>query len=466
MVLLTGIALAVIFSVTGYCLSRQIDWHFDTALANASLLHDARIARNAVPERHERVLQHNIYINTEMQHMLNENRKAVLATTVYAFTASYFVALLCILFLLRLSRRQWKRRLALSVAEAGKVLQHNTLLLNTTTDGICSVDNNGNITSMNRAALTMHGCALEEAMGKNLHDLFHHHYPDGRVHPAANCPLTQTLDDGEVHQSEVWLFRRNGSFFPARMRVTPIYERGQKTGAIVIFCDTTEQRNRQEALLRLATTDSLTGASNRRHFFDQLETELARQRRHGGFVSLLMTDLDFFKCVNDDHGHAAGDAVLNHFVHTAQQTMRRSDVIGRIGGEEFAILLPGDGIYGAREVAERLRRTFETSPTRIGNTLMRVTVSIGITELLSTDVGAEEPLRRADEALYAAKAAGRNCSVLYDPAWQRNIAQKTATNEADASAQPRQSLQGLAAPEHGQDGVDGGGVLHTEQDDP
>ena len=328
----------------------------------------------------------------------------------------YAIAQICILLLLRVSLREWERRLKQSTATIGKLLRHNALLLEAAADGICGVDAEGNITFINRAALAMYGYQAEEVMGKDLHRLFRHHRPDERPRPAGRCPLAQALASGEAHEYEQWLRRCDGSDFPARIAITPIVEQGRTSGAVVVFHDVTEQRNRQEALLRLAHTDSLTGAGNRRHFLDQLETEQSRQRRHGGSASLLMTDLDFFKHINDNHGHAAGDAVLGHFVQIVRQTIRRSDVIGRLGGEEFAILLPGDGIAGARELAERLRRRFEASPTRVGNVFISATVSIGVTELRPDDASSEAPLCRADEALYAAKRAGRNRIELYDPA--------------------------------------------------
>ncbi|MDR3213297.1 MAG: diguanylate cyclase [Azoarcus sp.] len=343
------------------------------------------------------------------------------AAAIRGAMCGYALAQTCILLLLRLLRRQWERCLKQSTATIEKLLRRNALLLDTAADGICGVDAAGNITFINRAALAIHGYRADEVMGKNPHHLFHHHRPDGRPCPTETCSFMRTLADGEARESEEWLCRRDGSFFPARIIITPIHEQERTVGVVVVFHDITEQRNRQKALLQLATTDSLTGASNRRHFLDQLEAEMARQRRHGGYASLLMSDLDFFKHVNDTHGHAAGDAVLSHFVHTVHQTVRRSDAIGRLGGEEFAILLPGDGIHGARELAERLRRTFEANPARIGNLIIPVTVSIGITELQADDMGSEAPLRRADEALYAAKAAGRNRIELYDPARRQHI---------------------------------------------
>ena len=347
---------------------------------------------------------------------LEKDHAVVVANTLFA----WLFAQLFLLGLLYVLRLEWKRQLKRNMASAENLLQHNALLLNTAANGICCVDKDCHITFINRAALAMHGFLLEDVMGKDPHDLFCRHDSDTRSTPAKACLFKQTLEDSTPREAEEWLSRRDGSCFPAKIAVTPIFEQGQMNGAVIVFHDITEQRNRQEALLHLAITDSLTGVSNRRHFLDQLDAELARQRRHGGQVSILMTDLDFFKHINDEHGHATGDAVLSHFVQIVRQTIRRSDIIGRLGGEEFAILLPGDGTNGARELAERLRRTFENNPARIDNMVIACTVSIGISDLRTDDMTADAPLRRADEALYAAKAAGRNRTEFYNPDWQRS----------------------------------------------
>jgi diguanylate cyclase (GGDEF)-like protein/PAS domain S-box-containing protein len=360
---------------------------------------------------------------------LIKRREAERAAKFRSIFAGYVATQVALLILIRLSRREWERRLKQSTATIESLSQRNALLLETAANGICGIDRDGCITFINRSALAMHGYQLEEAMGKNMHSLFHYHDFDKQPNPIENCQFMQALNAGRSHESEEWFLRRDGSCFPAKITITPIHEQSSENGAVVVFHDITEQRNRQEALLQLATTDSLTGASNRRHFLDQLDAELSRQHRHGGSASLLMADLDFFKRINDEHGHAAGDAVLSHFVHTIRQTVRRSDIIGRLGGEEFAILLPGVGISGARELAERLRTIFERTPAKVGSVLIPATVSIGISGLRMEDGAADSPLNRADEALYSAKRAGRNCIMVYDADWQQsNLPNTSATS--------------------------------------
>jgi len=355
----------------------------------------------------------NISVQTQL---LQEHHKTVLFNTLIAWIASQIF----LLALLHALRHDWERQLKRRTAAIENTLQHNAMLLNAAADGICGVDKDGSINFINHAALTMLGFQLKEAMGKSLNEIFSPHAPDKQPDPEKAHLFMQTVKDGKQSESEEWLSRHDGSSFPAKVSITPIVKHGERSGAVIVFHDITEQRNRQEALLQLATTDSLTGVSNRRHFLQQLDAELVRQRRHGGKASVLMTDLDFFKHINDEYGHATGDAVLSHFVYIVRQTVRRSDIIGRLGGEEFAILLPGDGTDGARLLAERLRRSFESNPVEIDKTAIACTVSIGISDLRAEDLTADVPLQRADEALYAAKAAGRNRTELYDPAWQQS----------------------------------------------
>jgi two-component system chemotaxis response regulator CheY len=166
---------------------------------------------------------------------------------------------------------------------------------------------------------------------------------------------------------------------------------------------------KNEILEKLALTDVLTGLANRRAFVDALEAELSRVHRHDRRASVLFLDLDEFKRVNDTHGHAVGDEVLAGFSQVLKRRCRRGDLAARIGGEEFAVLLPTTGRVPAALVAERIRRATESHP--LGNSVeVPVTVSIGVasTEDSTEPYEPAELLGRADAALYRAKAGGRN----------------------------------------------------------
>lgn len=180
---------------------------------------------------------------------------------------------------------------------------------------------------------------------------------------------------------------------------------------IVSTLDITERKRMNAELLMLATTDFLTGLPNRRQFMARLDDEQARlQREVESCATVLMLDIDHFKHVNDEHGHAVGDAVLRHMGGLMLQTQRKIDSLGRIGGEEFAIMLPGTDTVAAGLYAERLRRLIADTPLSPGNGLgnIAVTVSIGIAAMSGAEADCDSVLLRADQALYCAKRGGRN----------------------------------------------------------
>ncbi len=167
----------------------------------------------------------------------------------------------------------------------------------------------------------------------------------------------------------------------------------------------------------MAVTDILTGLPNRRYFMARLEEEQARMLRlEGESTAVLMIDLDHFKQVNDTYGHAMGDGVLKHFAALMREDLRKIDIGARIGGEEFAIILPGANMEAAQSFAERLRQKLAQTPSTQDSLIIPMTVSIGISDINATDANPDAPLIRADEALYRAKSMGRNCVVRYDHA--------------------------------------------------
>ncbi|WP_229414366.1 sensor domain-containing diguanylate cyclase [Zemynaea arenosa] len=187
---------------------------------------------------------------------------------------------------------------------------------------------------------------------------------------------------------------------------------------IVSTLDITERQRMDAELRLLATTDFLTGLPNRREFMARLDEELARVQRHvDGQAAVLMLDIDHFKTINDRHGHPVGDAVLRHVAELMRSTQRKIDTLGRMGGEEFAVLLPGAGHAAAAAYAERLRHTVAASPCRLEDgEEIAVTVSIGCAEIRAFDPTGDAALLRADKALYGAKAAGRNRVECEGPA--------------------------------------------------
>ncbi len=164
-----------------------------------------------------------------------------------------------------------------------------------------------------------------------------------------------------------------------------------------------------EELARQARTDPLTGCANRRSLLSVIDAERQRAGRYMLPFSVLGMDLDYFKQINDRYGHAGGDQALRHFVALLQGMLRPTDTLGRMGGEEFTLLLPQTRARDAVLIAERLRAALETSPVSIGTTVVSLTVSVGVAQWRqAAQETAEQLLGRADQALYAAKQAGRN----------------------------------------------------------
>jgi len=170
----------------------------------------------------------------------------------------------------------------------------------------------------------------------------------------------------------------------------------------------------ERQLLKLATTDTLTGVANRRWFLDKAAREVERAHRYALPLSLLALDLDRFKAINDTHGHATGDDVLRAVTACTQRLLRQTDVFGRLGGEEFAILLPHTDADGAIATADRIHAAVRMLCIPVRGTALRITTSIGAAVLDPHDIGVEQLLHRADEALYEAKRAGRNRTILAD----------------------------------------------------
>ena len=178
---------------------------------------------------------------------------------------------------------------------------------------------------------------------------------------------------------------------------------------LLSFTDISARKAMEDELRRLATTDPLTGIFNRRHLMDQGEREIRRARRYGTDLALLILDIDHFKPINDRFGHAIGDDALKAMVHLCQGHLREIDVMCRLGGEEFVVLLPETSDSAAMIAAERLRAAIEAHAMTLPDGLvLTFTISIGLTAARQEDTSLGDVLSRADEALYAAKGAGRN----------------------------------------------------------
>jgi len=175
-----------------------------------------------------------------------------------------------------------------------------------------------------------------------------------------------------------------------------------------------ERLRAEQLLVKLATTDPLTGLYNRRHFFDLAEMEIARSARYGHPLSCIMFDVDFFKLINDSYGHLFGDRVLQAMVWRCRENIRRVDIFGRYGGDEFVILLPETGQRRSKQLTSRLCNDFQERPLIIETHEIHITLSVGVASMPGDNhLALDTLLNRADQALYMAKEKGRNQVSLW-----------------------------------------------------
>ena len=179
-------------------------------------------------------------------------------------------------------------------------------------------------------------------------------------------------------------------------------------GRLLTYGMVSELAHEAEALERLACLDGMTGLNNRRHFLALAENEWSRFRRYGHPLAVLMIDIDLFKSVNDKYGHDVGDEVIKAVAETLQKNKRASDIAGRLGGEEFAVILPEATLDSAVAAAERLRRLVTERAIAVEGGRLTVTVSVGACVSHAATTGIDELLKQADIALYEAKRSGRN----------------------------------------------------------
>ena len=237
-------------------------------------------------------------------------------------------------------------------------------------------------------------------------------YPDDLDYAAES--MAKVLETGAVESREYRIIRADGQlrWLSDKCFVSPLP--GVDKGSVIVGIaeDITEKKRLEGELHRLATTDVLTQSSNRRHFFECARSEFEQARQFGSPLAFLLLDLDDFKKINDQYGHQVGDDVLRRLAHCGSNALRRGDLFGRIGGEEFAALFPGCEQDVAMQVAERLQREVQRLSFRHEGTSFGITVSQGLTSLLATDANLDALYARADAAMYVAKRQGKNQIVL------------------------------------------------------
>lgn len=334
---------------------------------------------------------------------------AVLVALVYVLAVAFGIVWVLINHHQRCLRKQ-AQQLSLEAKETAREL---TDLYQNAPCGYHSLNQDGVITKINRTELRWLGYSAEELIGKQLYrELV---TPDTRE--AFDKAFREVLGEEHEGSAECELMCRDGSSFPVAIEAT-----AQKTSdgfqySRAMVFDMTERQKLEELLVSQAMTDPLTRLGNRRYLENQADMEMARARRSGEPMCLIAIDLDRFKKINDCYGHDVGDLVLQAFARAAQAQLREGDILCRIGGEEFTILLPGTYIEQATLVAERLREAIEASPVDVGADIvdggqLSYTASIGVTVIHVQENSLKPAIKRADQGLYEAKEAGRNRIVV------------------------------------------------------
>lgn len=265
----------------------------------------------------------------------------------------------------------------------------------------------GKILYLNSKAAQKFEISASFVLGKLTTDFY--------VNPQEREKIKRTLEhQGYLENLEVQLKTANDKPFWACVSISLIHF-DNVNALLTALMDVTEQHQLKKRLAKLAMTDELTNLNNRRYFLHQGNIEVKRAQRYRHPLSLLMIDLDHFKNVNDTYGHEVGDQVLKHVALLLRSVLREFDILGRLGGEEFTLLLPNTEEQGAHQLAERLRGLIEEYPYHAGEVIILLTVSIGLKTLDQTCGNLNDLMDQADAALYQAKRTGRNRVVIADP---------------------------------------------------
>ncbi len=289
-------------------------------------------------------------------------------------------------------------------------------------DATLVIDTNEKVIAWNKAMEEMTGVPKKDMLGKGDYEYAIPFY--GKRKPILInlalmtnnqlAMLEQNYDIGRTNKNTIFgevycpeTYKGRGAYLFAS--ASKLHDTaGNIVGAIETIRDITDRKEVEKKLHTMATTDELTNLWNRRYFMQSVSQEIERAKRYKQYFSVMMLDIDHFKKVNDTQGHAAGDAVLQHLASIIKKNLRRLDIPGRIGGEEFGIILPSTNLEKAALLAERLRKDIENSPAYYNGNEIAFTVSIGVTNYHHRLSKVDELLKIVDDALYKAKDHGRN----------------------------------------------------------
>jgi len=304
-------------------------------------------------------------------------------------------------------------------------------------EGILITDNQGNIVEVNAMFTQITGYSREEAIGRNPRILL----SSGRHEKAFFAARAQALQKHGHWVGEVWNRRKNGEDFAEMLTVSVVRDpAGAVLNYVALFTDITPLKKHQDELEHIAHYDALTGMPNRVLLADRLQQAMLQSQRRNSALAVAYLDLDGFKPVNDQHGHEVGDQLLVTLSQRMKASLRESDTLARIGGDEFVALLVDIG--ERRDCELLLSRLLQAAatPVRVDGALLQLSASIGVTLYPQDNADADQLVRHADQAMYLAKQAGKNRFHLFDVAQDAAIQSQRESLEHIRVALDRQEF--------------------------
>ncbi|PKM89384.1 MAG: sensor domain-containing diguanylate cyclase [Firmicutes bacterium HGW-Firmicutes-10] len=297
------------------------------------------------------------------------------------------------------------------IDQESNILKNNPWIENLF-EGVYTVDVDRKILYWNQGAMTITGYNSDEIIRRSCFDnILNHVNEDGVGLCFDGCPLKATIEDGVEREAAVYLRHKSGHRVPVKVRTIPLRDREQTIiGALELFTENKDEvsiRNSLENYKRQSNEDFLTKASNRRYFLAMIESKIREFKIMGTPFGIAFLDIDNFKHVNDSFGHEVGDKVLKILTETIQSNLRKNDLLGRWGGEEFVILFSDVDSDGLMIASEKARKLVAASSLKLSDQYLNITISIGATLFIEND-DCDSIVTRADQLMYLSKRSGKN----------------------------------------------------------